>query len=69
LAALPKLRWRDLRAAHGALVLAGGTDISVVSRKLGHSSVALTSRHYGRVADALQQEAADRLGVLLQRPR
>jgi integrase len=50
-------------------VLAGGTDISVVSRKLGHSSVALTSRHYGRVADALQQEAADRLGVLLQRPR
>jgi len=67
-AGLPKLRWHDLRAAHGALLLAGGTDISVVSRKLGHSSVSLTSRHYGGVADALQQEAADRLGVLLQRP-
>lgn len=67
-AGLPKLRWHDLRAAHGALLLAGGTDISVVSRKLGHSSVALTSRHYGGVADALQQEAADRLGRLLQRP-
>lgn len=67
-AGLPQLRWHDLRAAHGALLLAGGTDISVVSRKLGHSSVSLTSRHYGGVADALQQEAADRLGRLLQRP-
>jgi len=67
-AGLPRLRWHDLRAAHGALMLAGGTDISVVSRKLGHSSVSLTSRHYGGVADALQQEAADRLGRLLQRP-
>lgn len=61
-AGLPQLRWHDLRAAHGALLLAGGTDISVVSRTLGHSSVALTSRHYGGVADSLQQDAADRLG-------
>ncbi|MHB8394941.1 MAG: tyrosine-type recombinase/integrase [Candidatus Dormibacteria bacterium] len=67
-AGLPQLRWHDLRAAHGALLLAGGTDISVVSRKLGHSSVSLTSRHYGGVADSLQQDAADRLGKLLARP-
>ncbi len=67
-AGLPRLRWHDLRAAHGALLLAGGTDISVVSRRLGHSSVALTSRHYGGVADQLQQEAASRLDLLLQRP-
>jgi len=67
-AGLPRLRWHDLRAAHGSLLLAGGADISVVSRKLGHSSVALTSRHYGGVADSLQQDAADRLGAMLQRP-
>ncbi len=67
-AGLPRLRWHDLRAAHGSLLLAGGTDISVVSRRLGHSSVSLTSRHYGGVADALQHAAADRLGQLLQRP-
>jgi len=64
-AGLPKLPWKALRAAHGALMLASGADISVVSRKLGHSSVALTSRHYGGVADALQRDAADRLGRLL----
>lgn len=64
-AGLPKLPWKGLRAAHGALMLASGADISVVSRKLGHSSVALTSRHYGGVADALQRDAADRLGRLL----
>ncbi|MHB1527595.1 MAG: tyrosine-type recombinase/integrase [Candidatus Dormibacteria bacterium] len=64
-AGLPKLTWHGLRAAHGALMLASGADISVVSRKLGHSSVALTSRHYGGVADALQRDAADRLGRLL----
>lgn len=65
-AGLPQLRWHDLRAAHGALLLASGTDISVVSKRLGHSSVALTSKHYGGVAQALQQDAADRLGRLLQ---
>lgn len=65
---LSKLRWHDLRAAHGSLMLAEGADISVVSRKLGHSSVALTARHYGGVADTLQRAAADRLGLALQRP-
>ncbi len=67
-AGLPKLRWHDLRAAHGSLLLASGADISVVSRRLGHSSVALTSRHYGGVSEALQQDATDRLGRLLQQP-
>ncbi len=67
-AGLPKLRWHDLRAAHGSLMLASGADISVVSRRLGHSSVALTSRHYGGVSEALQQDATDRLGKLLQQP-
>lgn len=67
-AGLPRLRWHDLRAAHGSLLLAGGVDISVVSRRLGHSSVALTSRHYGGVADSLQRDAADRLEQALRRP-
>jgi integrase len=67
-AGLSRLRWHDLRAAHGALMLAEGADISVVSRKLGHSSVSLTARHYGGVADSLQRAAADRLGLALQRP-
>jgi len=46
-------------------MLESEADISVVSRKLGHSSVALTSRRYGGAADALQRDAANRLGRLL----
>jgi integrase len=67
-AGLPRLRWHDLRAAHGSLLLSAGVDVSVVSRRLGHSSVALTSRHYGGVSDALQQDATDRLARMLQQP-
>jgi integrase len=68
-AGLPRLRWHDLRAAHGAFLLASGTDISVVSRKLGHSSVSLTSKFYGGVGEDLQREAAERLGRTLGRGR
>lgn len=64
-AGLPRLRWHDLRAAHGAFLLASGTDISVASRRLGYSSVALTSRYYGGVAEQIQRGAADRLERLL----
>jgi integrase len=67
-AALPPLRWHDLRGAHGSLLLAEGTDISVVSRRLGHSSVALTSRFYGGVASSLDRASADRLERDLSRP-
>jgi integrase len=60
-AGLPRLRWHDLRGAHGSLLLASGTDISVLSRRLGHSSVALTSRYYGGIASSLDRASADRL--------
>jgi integrase len=67
-AGLPRLTWHDLRAVHGALLLQSGTDISVVSRQLGHGSVGVTARHYGGVADSLGREAADRLEALIGRP-
>jgi integrase len=40
-------------------------DISVVSKMLGHSSVALTSRHYAGVSEALKRQASDSLAALL----
>jgi integrase len=65
-AGLARLRWHDLRAAHAAFLLASGAGISVVSRKLGHGSVALTSKFYGGVAEQIQREAADRMELLLR---
>lgn len=64
-ASLPRLRWHDLRAAHGALLLAAGVDISVVSRMLGYSAVAVTARHYAGVGEALGRAASDRFAALL----
>jgi integrase len=64
-AGLPPMRWHDLRGAHAGLLLASGTDLAVISKRLGHSSVAITARTYAGVADVLQVEAAERLGRLL----
>jgi hypothetical protein len=50
------------------LLLQAGTDISVVSKMLGYSAVAVTSRHYAGVGEALGRQASDRLGELLRRP-
>jgi integrase len=60
----PPLRWHDLRAAHGGLMLAAGVDVSVISKMLGHSSVALTVRHYAGVGDALGRQASERFAAL-----
>ena len=64
-AGLTPMRWHDLRGAHAGLLLRSGTDLAVVSKRLGHSSVAITARSYAGVADVLQVEATERLGRLL----
>lgn len=38
----------------------------VLAHWLGHSSIAVTSRFYAGVVDALQREAADEVGRLLE---
>jgi integrase len=62
------MKWHDLRAVYGALLLQAGTDISVVSKVLGHSAVGVTSRHYAGVGEALARQASNRLGDLPRRP-
>jgi integrase len=65
-AGLSPLRWHDLRAAHGGLLLAAGVDIAVISKMLGHSSVALTVRHYAGVGEALGRQASERFAALFE---
>lgn len=65
-AALPRLRFHDLRAASGALLLSAGVDIAVVSRRLGHSGIGVTASRYAGVADQLQRDASERLQALLE---
>ena len=65
LAGLRPLRWHDLRAIHGGLLVQAGVGMSVARDRLGHSSIAVTSDFYSGVVDALQREAADQVGQLL----
>lgn len=56
---------RDLRHTHATLLLQAGVDVVVVSRRLGHSSVAITDRHYLRPKRSSDQAAADKLDEFL----
>ena len=50
---------RDLRHTHATLMLEAGVDIVRVSRRLGHSTVAITDAHYLRPKRSADQDAAD----------
>lgn len=63
-----KLRYlpmRDLRHTHATLMLEAGVDVVVVSRRLGHSTVAITDQHYLRPKRSADQAAADAFGNLM----
>ena len=58
-AGLPNLRLHDLRHLHATLLLSEGIHAKVVSDRLGHSSVQITSDLYSHVTPTIQREAAD----------
>ena len=55
----------DLPAFHGlrhcaaSLMLASGADIAIVSKLLGHASIAITADVYGHLVGTIAQKAAD----------
>jgi len=56
-----RMTFHDLRRTFGTRLLEGGANIVTVQRLLGHGSVEMTMR-YLHPADALSDEAVDRLG-------
>jgi hypothetical protein len=65
-AGLPDMHLHLIRKAFGGPMLASGVDLATVSALLGHSSVSLTASTYAGVMPSLKQDAADRLGRLLE---
>jgi integrase len=47
-AGLPPIRLHDLRHGHASLMLAADVPIDIVSKRLGHSSRAITSDTYSK---------------------
>ena len=62
------IRFHDLRHSHASLMLAAGTNIKIVSERLGHASTAITGDIYAHVLPGMQAAAAEQLDRLLAVP-
>lgn len=58
-APLPHVRFHDLRHTHASRLLAAGIPMMEVSRRLGHSSTAVTDRVYGHLDPASADRVID----------
>jgi integrase len=64
-AGLSGVRFHDLRHAHATILLKAGTPPHVVSKRLGHSTVAFTLQVYAHVLPGQQREAAEAIEATL----
>ena len=64
-AALPRIRFHDLRHTHVAHLISANIDALTISRRLGHASVAFTLDRYGHLFDQAGAGAADAVMRLL----
>lgn len=64
-AGLPRIRFHDLRHTHASHLLAAGTNIKVVSERLGHSSVSFTLDVYAHVMPGQQADAAAAVAAMV----
>jgi integrase len=68
-AGVRKVRLHDLRHGQASLMLAAGVPLAVVSKRLGHSGVGITSDTYSHLLEGVGREAAERAAALVPRTR
>jgi integrase len=66
---LPEIRLYDTRHTNATLLLGAGVNPKVVAERLGHSSVTLTLDTYSHVLSELDEQTAEVLEGVLQRPQ
>ncbi len=66
-AGLPAARLHDLRHGSASLQLAAGVPMAIVSKRLGHSSIAITSDTYSHLLAGVGREAAERTAAMVPR--
>ena len=62
---LPQRRFHDLRHTFATLALEAGEDLAMVSRALGHASVAITADTYMHVTPSMRDGLAARMESVL----
>jgi integrase len=63
---LPRYRWHDLRHAYATGLLESGVDLALISKSMGHSSVAITADTYSHMTDAGRDQVAAAAGRMLR---
>jgi integrase len=64
-AALPRIRFHDLRHTHASLLVAAGVPVKVASERLGHAHPAFTMHTYQHVLPGVNSAAAEQLATLV----
>jgi integrase len=64
-AGIRRIRFHDLRHTYATLALSAGVPLQVVSRALGHSTIAITANTYSHVVPDQMREAANALDRIL----
>src|SRR5207244_74023 len=54
-AGLVGLRIHDLRHTHAAMLISAGRSLTAIQRRLGHSSIAITSDLYGHLREEVDE--------------
>jgi integrase len=67
-AALPRIRFHDLRHSAATILLATGVNPKEVQERLGHSSIVMTMDVYGHVIPSMHHEAANKIDDLFKHP-
>ena len=62
---LPPMRLHDLRHVAASLMIATGANMAVVSKRLGHSNIAVTADLYGHLFESAGRAAADAAEALV----
>jgi integrase len=64
---LPYIKFHGLRHCAASLMLASGADIAVVSKLLGHASIAITADVYGHLVGTVASDAVNGAANLITR--
>ncbi len=64
-AALPRIRFHDLRHTSASLMLNHGVPLIVVSKRLGHARPSITLDIYGHLIPSMGAEAAEKIDTLV----
>ena len=64
-AALPRIRFHDLRHTFATMALQNGVDVKTVSSMLGHYSAGFTLDTYAHATAQMKQDAADTIGGVI----